>query len=166
MTWSRKRREDRTCSASGCPDAFYAHELCKRHYYRKKRHGDPEVFVQAHGRDRYRAGKRWCSRHKDWLPLSRFSGKKTWCRPCRRFSRYGLLPAQYELLLKKYGGKCRICRTRKAEVVDHDHSCCPGRHTCGKCIRGMICRQCNVALGILTDEGVRRAMFYLNGKAI
>jgi hypothetical protein len=50
--------------------------------------------------------------------------------------------------------------------VDHDHSCCPGRQTCGKCVRGLICRQCNTAFGVLTEKGVVRAVRYLKGSRV
>lgn len=42
-------------------------------------------------------------------------------------------------------------------VVDHDHACCPRSNSCGKCVRGILCRECNKLLpdrpnitGILT----------------
>lgn len=62
---------------------------------------------------------------------------------------------------------CEICgadmlaRTREpghgklkaALVVDHDHGCCPvDKLSCGRCIRGLICRHCNVAAGLLKDR--------------
>lgn len=37
-------------------------------------------------------------------------------------------------------------------VVDHDHACCPGDHSCGKCVKGLICFDCNTALGLLRDD--------------
>lgn len=41
-------------------------------------------------------------------------------------------------------------------VVDHDHSCCPvGTHSCGRCVRGLICRDCNTAAGLLADQPER-----------
>lgn len=27
--------------------------------------------------------------------------------------------------------------------VDHDHDCCPGKHSCGQCFRGFLCADCN-----------------------
>ena len=87
---------------------------------------------------------------------------KSWCRLCRRLGRYNLTPAQFEALTKTWGGKCFICLIRDATVLDHDHKCCPGRETCGKCVRGVLCRPCNAALGVITDEGVFRAVQYLH----
>lgn len=160
--WSRKRVENRTCAVPECAAPFYALSLCKRHYYRERRHGDPRAFVQAHHYDRHdKDGNRWCSRHRKWLPSSCFGGRKSWCRVCLRFSRYGITPEQYEALRQVDGGRCRICRMRQATVVDHDHACCPGRQTCGRCVRGLLCRQCNAALGVLTEEGVARAAEYV-----
>ena len=31
--------------------------------------------------------------------------------------------------------------------VDHDHLCCPGKKSCGKCIRGALCLSHNLAEG-------------------
>lgn len=47
-------------------------------------------------------------------------------------------------------------RTAAMLVVDHDHACCPrGPRSCGKCFRGLICRDCNLAAGMLRDDPVR-----------
>ena len=48
--------------------------------------------------------------------------------------------------------------TRKAEDTacwDHDHKCCSGVKTCGKCIRGLLCSHCNRALGLLKEDRYR-----------
>lgn len=37
-------------------------------------------------------------------------------------------------------------------TVDHDHGCCPGDKSCGRCVRGLICMCCNAALGMLRDD--------------
>lgn len=72
-------------------------------------------------------------------------------------ARYGLTPFQFYALWQNQKGRCKLCGMQgvlpakwdKATklVVDHDHSCCPGRETCGKCIRGLICDTCNLILG-------------------
>lgn len=40
-------------------------------------------------------------------------------------------------------------------VVDHDHACCPGNHSCGICVRGFLCGQCNWAAGSIGDDPER-----------
>ena len=31
--------------------------------------------------------------------------------------------------------------------IDHDHTCCPGRRSCGKCVRGILCARHNLLIG-------------------
>jgi hypothetical protein len=52
-------------------------------------------------------------------------------------------------------------------AVDHDHNCCPSKKTCGKCIRGLLCMDCNRGLGYFRDDTARldRAISYLGGRA-
>ena len=70
----------------------------------------------------------------------------------RKFKRHGLDESSYLLLLNKYNGKCHSCKDRDAINIDHDHSCCSGSYSCGKCVRGVLCSQCNTALGLLQDS--------------
>lgn len=38
-------------------------------------------------------------------------------------------------------------------VVDHDHTCCPSTSkSCGQCVRGLICRSCNSAVGMIRND--------------
>jgi hypothetical protein len=53
-------------------------------------------------------------------------------------------------------------------TVDHDHDCCPAEKlSCGKCIRGLLCRNCNAAAGQLHDspKAARSLAAYLDGWA-
>jgi hypothetical protein len=59
---------------------------------------------------------------------------------------------------------CELCGAAERNlVIDHDHSCCPGGNACGKCFRGMLCRPCNVALGMFREDTglIRRAADYI-----
>lgn len=80
--------------------------------------------------------------------------------------RYGLSIEEYNAILKRQGGCCAVCgtdtnnyMTGNTEVanfaVDHCHST-------GK-VRGLLCNQCNRAIGMLGDtpESVLRAYEYL-----
>ena len=43
--------------------------------------------------------------------------------------------------------------------VDHDHSCCEGGNSCGKCIRGVLCRGCNMlAYSVDNGKGCKKYM--------
>ncbi len=72
---------------------------------------------------------------------------------------YGLSRAEFTTLLERHGGLCGICRNPMVGLknlhVDHDH-------VTGK-VRGLLCRDCNLALGIFGDnaERLRRAARYL-----
>jgi hypothetical protein len=70
---------------------------------------------------------------------------------------YGVTSDQYGQMLADQGGKCAICdATESADgsslAVDHDHACCPGRRSCGKCVRGLLCRDCNQGIGNFRDN--------------
>ena len=65
---------------------------------------------------------------------------------------FGLSPEQFDAMIESQEGRCAICRTDTPGGagtwhVDHDHRCCPGRETCGRCLRGLLCYSCNHALG-------------------
>lgn len=62
---------------------------------------------------------------------------------------YDLTVEQYQKLVDAQDGVCAICDQppKKNRLhVDHDHSCCPGKVSCGKCIRGLLCTSCNSKL--------------------
>ena len=85
--------------------------------------------------------------------------------------RFKVTPEWYEQKLQEQGGGCAICHGVVDEkdirhAVDHDHSCCPKTHTCGECVRGILCHKCNMHLGILElilkdDVWVQSAKTYL-----
>lgn len=79
---------------------------------------------------------------------------------------FGLDPARYDELEAGQDGVCAICRKpepRRRMDVDHDHDCCPGRSSCGYCIRGLLCSRCNQGLGYFGDspELLKAAIDYL-----
>lgn len=110
----------------------------------------------------------------------------TYCRPCRSAisiawnrankstvrnaqlkRRYGITLEQYEKLYEDQGGLCAICcgdpLMGRSLSVDHDRECCPGKVSCGKCIRGLLCHNCNTGIGHFYDdpELLDTAAFYI-----
>lgn len=87
----------------------------------------------------------------------------------RYSARFGITLEQYEALLVSQDGSCALCPYSPAAgeprlAVDHDHGCCPGKKSCGSCVRGLLCGDCNRALGLFRDdpERLRRAIGYLS----
>jgi len=73
--------------------------------------------------------------------------------------KFGLLPDQYDRVwadfLESQGGFCAVCLKRPPTALDHCHR--TGR------LRGLLCRQCNLAAGFLGDdpETAKNMVFYL-----
>ena len=81
----------------------------------------------------------------------------------RRQKAYGLTNEEWNTLVDKYDGMCWLCQESPGTVIDHDHSCCGPKRSCGKCVRGYLCQKCNSGLGFLGDnlERLKRAVEYL-----
>ena len=111
---------------------------------------------------------RKCERYldKNKFPKLRKNGKYityTYCLECDNLvghlgnlKRYGLTRDDYVDMEKSQNGVCKICgepeKYNKRLSVDHDHSCCAGSGSCGKCIRGLLCSICNKVLGQIKDN--------------
>lgn len=110
----------------------------------------------------------YCRTHKNARTrASRRANPGAW-RAQRLWQDYKITLEQYQALLDRQNGGCAICATPPDEEwlsVDHDHACCAGNKSCGKCVRGLLCRSCNLGLGLLGDTltGLTRALEYLRG---
>jgi hypothetical protein len=71
-----------------------------------------------------------------------------------RLKRFNISWTEFQNMIDSQLKKCKICDNDLAGkfVIDHDHSCCEGRYSCGKCIRGILCNSCNLGLGNFKDN--------------
>jgi hypothetical protein len=70
---------------------------------------------------------------------------------------YNLTRQAHEEIIARQHGKCPVCNqplpeNPKLRHVDHDHKCCDRFGSCGKCIRGILCQNCNHGLGSFMDS--------------
>jgi hypothetical protein len=110
-----------------------------------------ELATKKRQREYYRQNKeRILARER-----KRLAENPTAFRSTRLKARYGISHADFQSLLSGQSGLCALCKTRAAVDVDHDH-------TTGN-VRALLCRACNVGLGLFKDdpERLRAAIAYL-----
>lgn len=176
-----RRKTIKLCSFDGCDRKYYGKGYCATHLKQyHKGNGLKPIKVPVknpnRGYNRVVNGHKKCGICRETKPVQDYHKQGTsitsYCRWCYRTtvslkSKYGLTKEGYENLLALQGGCCQICRvpeqSNRRLSVDHDHSCCPGRTTCGNCIRGLLCDTCNSAIGLLKDDLaiVKSAVTYL-----
>jgi hypothetical protein len=85
----------------------------------------------------------------------------------RRLRVYNVTEETFEKLYTVQSGRCGICQRALSYgecVIDHDHRCCGSLRSCGRCVRGLLCADCNRGLGDFSDdpERLRGAIAYLD----
>lgn len=172
------------CIECGAPQK--ARGLCQHHYDKLRRAGQLERVQQTRTNVLLRdeLDNKLCIRCRKWLPetkyssnISRKDGLAPYCRPCvkdlwvmqERDRRYGLPVGTIQSTLDAQGYRCAICSDKidNSAQVDHDHECCPKgiSSACGNCVRGVLCKPCNMLLGSARDsvKTLLAAAAYLEG---
>lgn len=74
----------------------------------------------------------------------------------RLCEKHGITLEQYNQAHKYQNDLCAVCQRPETKnqclAIDHDHKHCPGETGCNKCFRGLLCRNCNLALGHFHDD--------------
>jgi hypothetical protein len=179
------------CEYEGCGRPMYCRGLCAAHYTQRSTGRDlgplaSESWTHLSCFERNEYGEKRCRECNEWHPLDAYNvnnnrpdGLSEYCRSCRTARRaqsvYGLSAEAYAGMLLDQGGGCAICGrlksrgTQKSLSIDHDHACCPGPNSCGDCVRGLLCDDCNLAIGYLRDSaelGKRLALYLILGGRI
>ena len=123
----------------------------------------PVVGVRAPGKRRAacKECKRAAARKAHLMRVTDYDEYLERRRNLKNIRKYGMSTSERSNFIKMRGNVCEACGCSAEEsfggslCIDHDHSCCPTEKTCGKCIRGVLCYHCNLAVGYLRDDPVR-----------
>lgn len=127
-----------TCLEDDCERVPIARNLCSKHYQRRQAANDLPPKVRTKGR---RANP---PEHQCGVPGCVVPAKSHGLCSSHygRSRRYGL---GFDELAAFDAGKCEVCGATKSLHVDHDHAE-------GGNVRGLLCGDCNKALGMLGDD--------------
>lgn len=142
--------------------------------YKCKEHKDPSKFskdrsrkdgLQPQCKDCDRVKRReYDERHpekKTEYNARYYSERREAVSEYNRLYRYGISAAEFNAMLAAQDDACAVCRTPADEC---SRMCVDHCHTSGK-VRGLLCSNCNVALGMLNDDPalLQAAANYLTG---
>jgi hypothetical protein len=114
--------------------------------YRRKMLEDKRAYRAAH-RDKIneRSRRKWATdpdyRQKYCERYKGERGRGHWLK-----FNYGISLEDYNAMLMQQNGACAICKKKPNKVLCVDHC-----HTTGV-VRGLLCRKCNLALGLYDHE--------------
>lgn len=170
--------DDKPCAFQGCQNNAYSGPLCSGHYQQKRKGRElAPLRRKLKSTTRDDQGRKSCYRCRRWLDVSEFhpakrqtDGLNSGCAQCDKLTKYNISRDQYDALMAAQNNGCAICGEQNTDGtalhVDHDHGCCPDRKkSCGKCVRGLLCADCNRVLGMMQDDPkrLRKAASYLEG---
>lgn len=125
-----------------------------------------DLYPPCRSRPRYSAKCKSCSRQivNDAQQRRSVNGpdpnyRRTYPHPKQTkyvAARYGMTEPELIELRQLLKNQCVVCgdgpRPRGELHVDHDHDCCPGSRSCGKCVRGLLCPNCNTQASHCGDD--------------
>jgi len=126
--------------------------------------------ISAQAKARYRKNRTAVIARSTAYAQAHREERKTWLRTWLIEKRFNKTLEWFKTQLLKQDG-CAICHTQTPGGrynqwhIDHNHKCCPGLSSCGKCVRGILCAACNFMLGAINDNAgtLRAAATYLEG---
>jgi hypothetical protein len=127
---------------------------------------DPDSVLARNYASRQRAGEAALVKARErWATQDKMRQRENFRRR-HLMRKFGITPEDYQRLHDEQRGLCASCgqpeididaRSKQVRYLAIDHC-----HATGK-VRGLLCRRCNTALGLLGDDvtGVRRLLAYL-----
>lgn len=139
------------CKESKCLSEFWVGSYYCKDCDRQRRQDFYAKNPQARIRDR--------NKTKEWQKTHAVRTNSVYGRNSYLKQKYNITIEHYENILVSQDNKCAICqspnpgRNKVYFSIDHDHTCCPQiARSCGKCIRGLLCIECNYMLGLCHDN--------------
>lgn len=125
---------------------------CRRHNRPRKIDWDDPDVKRAYTTEYARV-----RRAKD--PEKNREAARKWSQQNPYYVKYRMSRQDWQDILERQGGRCYLCgdefnveQRKRAIHVDHDHACCHTERTCGECVRGLACRNCNQGIGVFLDD--------------
>ena len=147
----KRSKDGRSTQCKSCKNAYDFQTRTKK--YVKRVCANVDCGKEFVNRRRKKFCSDWCSKRVGQIRWAKNNPDKR--RRTRLKYGYGIDLHQFDQMLANQGGLCAMCEKPFVDgtpCIDHDHSCCPGQKTCGKCVRGLLHQSCNKALGILNDD--------------
>lgn len=94
------------------------------------------------------------AKRKAKLPAARYASNRA-----KKMRERGITQWEYDFMARIQDGKCAVClqppKVNTVLCIDHDHQ--------SNQVRGLLCRRCNAAIGLLEDDPNKllRAFAYL-----
>ena len=133
--------------------------LCDAAWHKKRKARDPEKYLARANEVMKRLRK---------ANPEKFKKRDKIFNRLKRLRNYHMTEEDFFARLFEQDGLCAICQdpliVGPNTHIDHDHKCCASYSvSCGKCVRGLLCRPCNHGLGKFRDspEYLRAAAAYL-----
>lgn len=122
-------------------------------YHIDKRYGKPRSYCKDCQKE---MGRKWRINNAEKVR----EANRRYALTHKLKNKYNLTENEYRLAVDKAAGKCQICRMERKLFIDHCHET-------GK-FRGLICSQCNSALGMMEDsiDRLRAAQEYLQAHIV